>query len=65
MKTETIIILGVSAVALYLIWQGKKGNKQQEQSNASGDIQSYSGKGGRKVCYVVSPRGSMQEVPCP
>ena len=35
-KAEHIIIAGISAIALYLIWKGKKPKAVEETSNAGG-----------------------------
>jgi len=71
MKKNTLLIIGGVIVAYYL-WKKSQETSETviveegEMSNVGGSgVKSYKGSGGRKICYVVSPRGSMQEVPCP
>ena len=67
MDNKKMLMLGGAILIGYLLWKRSKKKSEDDSNftNASGDIQSYRGKGGRKICYVTDPRGSIQQVPCP
>ena len=63
-STKKLLLGGGVIAAIYFIWKHLK-EKSEDKSNIGGEIRSYNTKGGGKICYHVSPRGSIQEVPCP